>query len=186
MDAPPPEVPHYEVKVLEGLQACGLQRDAVSVSYQESIQALEIVIGNGAGAKEAHFSCIHDAVGYETVQFEDGELWQAYRRYLEKVHHPARIASARKHLETEGLLEGLPTLEGEGSLELLLPALEVHCGLSAGSVLFRSGDTVMVVPKLISDENDFEKVACILAALQVSGVTNLGFIGNEKLSEGDE
>lgn len=96
------------------------------------------------------------------------------------------MESARRHLREKGLLEGAPTLESEGNLDALAPAMERYCGLEPGSIVKVEGDALTFDPVNQGAFEDIERVSCLWAVMQLSGVTKFGFVGNGRGPLDDE
>lgn len=186
----PPNMPPQQV-IMQKQVACGLDRDAVSVAWQDELQSIEIIIRRNAHASVDQFACIHRAAATEIVTFEDLSLHSAYTDYTVELFRPRRIADAKAAVTKLRLLDGFPQRSNYDDLRGYAEALERHCGLIAGSVLRVSGNAVAFDPPRETDPTAFlkryEKVlAVVMYAAAIGDLEKLGFIGNEAIAEPNE
>lgn len=192
MDALPEPSPAYELVIEQRLIECGLDPKGFTVTNEEMLQSIEIRIAPDAGATEGHFPCIHEAADHEIVSFEDDATHSAYSAFTAELHRPEWLASAKASLQELNLLEGFPEREAFDTVELYARALESHSGVSAGSALKVTGNSIIFSPST-RDENlmDFieehSKLIAVLLYINAKGDLaesfSIGFIGNEKYSE---
>lgn len=181
----PPNMPPEQV-IVQKLVACGLDRDAISVAWQDELQSIEVVIRRNARASADRFACIHKAAAMEIVTFEDQSLQSAYTDYTVELYRPRMIADARDELTKLGLLHFFPKRSDFVDLRKYAEALEQHCGLKSGSVLRVSGDAVTFDPPREKDAMAFTKrykkiLAAVIYATAVGDLNEFGFIGNEAI-----
>lgn len=132
MDLPPePQIQSVEV-IEQRLVDCGLNQKGFSIQYSELLQAREIVIGKNADVSVEQFACIHTALGFEFVTFEDAQMGEEYRDFSNELVRPQILEYAKNGLAEVGLLEGFPERAKYKSDKLFAEAIEVHCGLEAG------------------------------------------------------
>ena len=184
IDIPPQPIDAAAQVIEQKLAGCGLSAEGLTVKYEDYLQGFDIVVAKGAGAKTEMLDCIHQAVGYENITFEDERVDAAYRSYVAEKLRPGIVASAKNTLAEKGLLDGLPLRDDYDDLSVFGEALEIHCGAEKGSIFSVSGDALMIG----GDKPDFsqshlDKLACLLAALTLSGETKFGFLGNEKIRD---
>ncbi len=79
MDLPPYAAQEVQI-VQERLAECGLNAGGYTVTYQDYLQSVEVLIDDDAEAKPAHFPCIKEAadVGLAIVSFTNREAMSAY------------------------------------------------------------------------------------------------------------
>jgi len=201
MDLPPePQIQSVEV-IEQRLVDCGLNKKGFSIEYSELLQAREIVIGKNADASVGQFPCIHTATGFELVRFEDTQVDGEYRDFLSELARPKIFEYAKNGLAAAGLLEGFPERAKYKNDKLFAEAIEVHCGLDAGSVLkeVEGGLTFQPTDPGLDSETLSERYRLLITAViyaQAKGdIQNFGFVGNEMyqtdangdpIKEGDE
>lgn len=182
----PPESQMQSVEIIkQRLVDCGLNQKGFSIQYSELLQSREIVIGNYADASAEQFACINAAAGFEFVTFEDTQMDKKYRDFSSELARPKVLEYSKNALEEVGLLEGFPERSIYKNEKLFVEAIEVHCGLDAGSVLkeveggltFQPDD-----PGLDSDtlsEKHRRLIAAVMYAQAKGDIQNFGFVGNE-------
>lgn len=186
IDAPPSMPP--ERVIAQKLVACGLDRGAVSVVWQDELQSIEIVIRRNARASSDQFSCIHKAAATEIVTFEEQSLQSAYSDYTVELYRPRMIAETKAAVTKLGLLNDFPKRSHYTDLREYAGALEQHCGLMAGSVLRVSGDSVSFDPPRETGPmvftRKYEKIlAVVMYATAVGDLEKFGFIGNAAVAD---
>jgi hypothetical protein len=144
MAAEPPQSPEQVIE--QRLVECGLSRGGITVTYEDYLQSIEIVVTPAAGAQRKHFSCIHKAVDHEIVTFEDSDLRAAYSDYVFEILRPQMLKEMTSDLEKRGLLKGLPKRDSYPDLGLYAEALEEHSGVPAKSALGVHGDAIVFKP----------------------------------------
>ena len=201
MDLPPE--PHIQtVEVIEQrLVDCGLNQKGFSIQYSELLQARKIVIGKNADVSLEQFACIHNAIEFEFVTFVDAQTDAEYRDFSNELAQPQVLEYAKNGLAEVGLLEGFPERAKYKNDKLFAEAVELHCGLDAGSVLkeVEGGLTFQPdYPGLDSDtlsERYRRLIAAVMYAQARGDIQNFGFVGNEiyqtdasgnPIKEGDE
>jgi hypothetical protein len=182
----PPSMPPQQV-ITQKLVACGLDRDAVSVAWQNELQSIEVIIRRNAHASVDQFACIYKAAATEIVTFEDKSLHSAYTDYTVELFRPRMIADAKAAVTKLRLLDGFPQRSNYVDLRGYTEALERHCGLIVGSVLRASGDAVAFDPPRETDPTAFSKryekvLAAVMYATAIGDLEKLGFIGNEAIA----
>jgi len=187
MDVPPPDYFAEEVRIIDGLVECGLQRPGISIDYVEDFQNVVVSIKGATKASAGHVECIRWAVGHAIIEFEDAQISSAYDTHVAEISRPRIEAETKSYLRERGLLGIAPTIENTTSLTELATAIERLCGFDAGTILTVSGDTL----ELGGDgrtllDADYRRTGCLLALVRNSGVQKFGFVANEKLRSEDE
>jgi hypothetical protein len=201
MDLPPePQIQSIEV-IEQRLVDCGLNKKGFSIEYSELLQAREIVIGKNADASVGHFPCIHTALGLEFVTFEDAQMGEEYRNFSNELARPQILEYAKNGLAEVGLLEGFPERAKYKNDKRFAEAIEVHCGLDAGSVLKEVEGGLTLQPddleldSVTLSEKYRRLIAAVIYAQAKGDIQNFGFVGNEAyqtdvngdpIKEGDE
>ncbi|RYZ39350.1 MAG: hypothetical protein EOP49_30300, partial [Sphingobacteriales bacterium] len=130
MDMPPEMPPASEQVSEQRLVSCGLSKSGFTVSYEEDMQSVVIVITPAAGVRQEHFPCIHEAAEYGIVTFEDDATQIAYSDYESVLHRPEMLQQATAELQKLGLLAGFPDRASFATPALYAAALEVHAGVA--------------------------------------------------------
>lgn len=176
----------YQQVIADKLVACGLDRSAISITWQNDLQNIEVVIRREAHVSPRQFACINQAASHEIVIFEDQSLQSAYTDYTVELFRPRMIAESKAAVAKLGLLEGFPKRSNYADLRSYAGALERHCGLNEGSVLRVSGETVTFEPTREPDFSAFTKryekiLAVVMYASVIGDLPKSGFIGNEAM-----
>ena len=189
VDMPQTPPPAYELAVTQKLVRCGLRADGFTVRYEAELQAVEVVIGEGAGATTAHVECIRQAAGSEIVTIHDSAVRHAYENRVAEVVRPAMLASARAALERHGALKDFPRRSAYPSDKGFAEALERQCSLAPGSVFVEQAGKLILRPDAF-DGQSFDKLTCVLAAAQYAEARGdhftFGIIGNEQVADDPE
>ncbi|MEM1195885.1 MAG: hypothetical protein AAGH57_07250 [Pseudomonadota bacterium] len=193
MDAPTPDYSAAELRLTDRLIECGLERKGVSIKYDPDLLGFSINILKEAKAEPADFRCISEAVGYEFVLFENGELMSGYLEFQSEQMRPQLLRETTLELQEHGLLDGFPDFEDFTSVESYVHALEGHAGLKPGEALRVDGRWVTFEPRIIpGDFSRFsERYTKLLAVIRYTNLRypnafKFGFIGNEKVRPDDE
>jgi hypothetical protein len=178
-----PAMPPTEV-IASKLVACGLDRAAVSVTWEAESESALIVIRRDAPVSAGQFSCIHDAAGVEFVAFDDKAVGSAYDAYADDLARPRMLAEATAAVTKLGLIEAFPKRADYRDLRDYGRELERHCGLKPGSALRVAGQTLAFDPSRKSDGMDFatryEKLfAAIMYATATGDLNGFDLIGND-------
>ncbi len=187
IDLPPEQV--IEQRLVE----CGLDYKGISVKYEGYLQSIEVVIKPEAGAASQHFPCIHKATGFEIVTFADMEMARQYSDFTTELFRSKMLEDARKSLEKMGLLKNFPVRATFGNDKLFAEAVELLCGLDAGTVIKSYGESLAFDPprEILEDVDAFqEKYSCLLSAMTFAmakrDVKGFGFVGNESYAPEEE
>ncbi len=177
-----PAMPPTEV-IARKLVACGLDRAAVSVTWQAESEGALIVIRRDAAVSAGQFSCIRDA-GVESVTFDDKAVGSAYDAYADDLARPRMLAEATAVVTKLGLIEAFPKRADYRNLRDYGRVLERHCGLTPGSVLRIVGQTLAFDPPRESDgvafATRYEKLlAAIMYATATGDLNGFDLIAND-------
>jgi hypothetical protein len=180
----PPSVPEHVIE--QKLVECGLDSIGISVTYQNYLQGVEIVIKPEAKATNDQFACIHKAAGFEIVTFTDPAMAQQFSEFQFELFRPQMLEDSRHSLEKLGLLENFPDRTLFVSDIAFGEALESHCGLEKGGALKLLGETIIFEPPG-TDPGYFgsfdNKYHCLLTAVNYAvakgELKKFGFVGNE-------
>ncbi len=189
IDTPPEPPPAQEQVIERKLLACGLKASGFSVTYEDYLQSIEVVITPAAGATPDHFGCIHEAAFPEIVRFADGSMYQGYMAYVAELFRPQVMADAEAALKKLGLWERFPRREDYADLANFARALEAHAGFVPGTILRAEADTQIAVDPVDRNrliEMDYERLATLLVVLNFASARDrfsIGFIGNDKVRE---
>ena len=157
------------------------------LSYDGETEPDIVAMIAASAAQEEQIACIHQAAGFEPVQFGDADLQQSYDDHVRALLAPKVRAETESFLRDRGLLELAPTLDTIGSLKELVVEIERLCGFEAGTMLKLEGDQLTIGGHNSAIlEGNYEQAACLLALIRHSGITNFGFIGNEKDRDPDD
>ena len=185
----PPQTPAQVQVIQQNLVECGLKLNGFTVKYEEELQSIEIKIGPQSGASNDKFDCIREASQNEIVTFEDGGLQSAYSERVAELMRPEMLKDAREGLRKRGLLTGFPERADFASDKLFAEALEVHCGMKAGSFLIESQWGLIAQPSKIGPlgSAEWDKMSCLMNALMYVSAKGenftVGFVGNEKFRD---
>ncbi|MFM2022349.1 MAG: hypothetical protein RJB02_2057 [Pseudomonadota bacterium] len=178
-----------EQVIEQRLVECGLNPSGFTVKYKDYLQSIEILIKPEAGATEEKFGCIHKAVEFEIVTFTDLEMYRDYNEFEMELYRPKMLEDARLSLEKVGKLESFPARSAFANDKLFAEAVEVHCGISAGSALKEFGDRIVFMPsrdEYRDAETFMNKYSCLTTAilyLAANRELSVGLIGNEAVQE---
>lgn len=187
IDLPQTPPAAYEQVLERKLVGCGLRRGAFTVSYEDELQSVQVVIGEEAGAGIDTLDCIQRAAGREIVSFDDRGLQAAYDARVFDAHRDAILGDARRELEERGLLKAFPERSAFGSDELFTEALERHCGMMPGAYkrALQRGD-FLPGGKLGPETPSKTQISCLMAAISYAFARGdsfeFGFIGNEAIA----
>lgn len=187
MPATPPAA--HEQVIEQRLADCGLRRGGFTVTYEDYLQSIEIVVTSAAGARKEHFPCIRQAVEHEIVSFADSGMQKAYLDYEAELLRPQMLESATAEVKKRGLIKNFPHRSSFASLDLYAQALERHSGLAPGTALRVSGQTIVFdPPRGQGNFSDFDKrysslLAVIMFATARGDFKDFGLIGNEAFAE---
>ena len=184
----PPEPPQQEQVILQSLIECGLEERGILVMYEAELHGVNIRIGQTAGATSDQFACIKDAVGYESVTFEDPELAGAYANFVSELRRPEMLARSESALKERGLWDELPQRKDFETLSAFVEALEAHAGLQPGMTLRVSGDGIIFDPargelEAMNFVDRYSGLLAVIAYVATEERLSFGFIGNEKVRE---
>ena len=193
MDLPPYAAEEVQI-VEERLAECGLNSDGYTVSYQDYLQSVEVVIDDGAGAQPEHFPCIKQAAGagFAIVSFSNRESMTAYMDWVVEQRRPQMLADSEAELRKLGKWEGLPQRADFETDSLFAMALESHCDQEPGSLLEGRDGWITLKPEagLGLTHDEFKaKLSCLFSAINYATAYDpslkFGFIGNGKFRESE-
>lgn len=180
IDAPPPMPPAQSIA--RQLQTCGLDEDAVTVTWHDAMEGVVIEVRKGARVAASQVPCIYTAAGSNLVIFKDDAQQAAYDGYAAEQARPELLASVTKQVAEMGLAKDFPRRSTYASLREYGDALARHAGFPAG-VFQVSGRNVQVAFPMSNDGmEDFEKgrrgIAVAMYATALGDLDTMGVIGN--------
>ena len=181
-----------EQVIEQQLVECGLNPNSFTVIYEDYLQSIEIFIKPEAGATFKQFDCIRKASGSEIVTFADLEMYRRYSDYVMELFRPKMLEDSRQSLDKIGKLSGFPKRASFASENLFAEAIEVHCGIPAGSALKLYGGGIVFTPPTEDYENIeifIAKYSCLTTAISYVAAKrelHVGIIGNEATREENE
>lgn len=186
IDLPPEQV--IEQRLVE----CRLNPSGFTVKYEDGLKSIQIVIKPQAGVTAEQFGCIYEATNFEIVTFTDSRMFGDYTDYVTELFRPKMLEDARQSLDKIGKLEGFPARAAFANQKRFAEAIEVHCGILAGSALKEFGDDIVFMPPP-EEYMDFERFtatySCLTTAIMYVAAEReliVGFIGNEAIREENE
>lgn len=191
IDLPPP---NYE-QTIEAIVRCEIPRGSVRMAYANYLQSDEVTITDLGTVTEDKLRCLKGAVHpFYILTIEDMAQRAAFYEFSEREDRPKQKSDALDWLRAKGLLDRLPVFDSGQSIEDFAVAVELACGLEAGSALMvfdKSWVTVrpdaLSIEKFENSARDLECLTNMMAASDAheNGV-RFGFIGNAAASKEEQ
>jgi hypothetical protein len=191
IDLPPPS---YE-QTIEAIVQCEIPRGNVRIRYEDYLQSDEVTIIDLGAVTEDKLRCLRGAVHpFYILTIEDMTQRAAFYEFSEREDRPKQKAAALDWLRSEGLLHQLPVFRAGQKLEDFAVAVELACGLDAGSALMVWDEASITVRPNALSTKEFEKSAkdmwCLTQMIAASNAheNNVRFviIGNGPASEEEQ
>jgi hypothetical protein len=190
-DLPPPS---YE-QTIEAIVRCEIPRGNVRIKYEDYLQSDEVTISDLGAVTEDKLRCLKGAVHpFYILTIEDMSQRAAFYEFSEREDRPKQKAEALDWLRSQELLDRLPVFRAGQRLEDFAVAVELACGLDAGSVLMVWDENSITVRPDALSITEFEKSAkdlwCLTQMIAASNANEndvrFVIIGNGPASEEEQ
>jgi hypothetical protein len=175
-------------RIITALNACGVPRAKVRITYEDELQSEFVRIGDLGGSDEARFQCVRKVIfpAY-IVDLSAAPQGEAYYAFDRREGAKLARAEAVEWLKTRGLLDRVPRYDARKGLKAFARALETACSIRPGSVFETHDSSGLTIRRsffgdsMTSDVHD--QLTCLLQMESASNAQqhgiNFGFVGNE-------